>query len=461
MTTPIEKRNNNKFCEFHGEVRHHTDECMHLKRQIEELIKAGKMSHVIKKQKQGSEKDQQKTTKKGEASGKEKAMEILMVQPWQRVARQRITQSLSPDSEILFPSLGTKGPMIIEAEIRVRSPSPYNGIIGRPGVRQIQAVSSTALRMLKFQVPGGILTLRSSKIIPLECTMVSGPEAQPSASTRVTKEKIKVSIHPEYLEQTIAIAEHRLIIREGCSLVRQKKRSQAPERNKAIQEEVERLVEAGIMKEVYYHSWLNRLEGGIPLRIPLKILPNAYKGYHQIKMAKEDEEKAAFITIQEIFCYLKMPFGLKNAEATYQRLVDKAFQKQIGRNLEGNKHEAESQKVHRRGGRRHVPGIHGKHKRNKSMSDKVEAILSLPSPKCLKDVQKLNGKLASLNRFLAKSAEKSLPFFKTLKKCTKKRQILVDFIVERPEDDSLAAPMEVEEELPEPYTLLHDSGSFC
>ncbi|GJU80757.1 reverse transcriptase domain-containing protein [Tanacetum coccineum] len=51
---------------------------------------------------------------------------------------------------------------------------------------------------------------------------------------------------------------------------------------------------------------------------------------------------------------------------------------------------------------------------------KVEAVLNLPSPKCLKDVQKLNGKLSSLNRFLSKLAEKSLPFFKTLKKCTKK-----------------------------------------
>ncbi|GKA42281.1 reverse transcriptase domain-containing protein [Tanacetum coccineum] len=52
--------------------------------------------------------------------------------------------------------------------------------------------------------------------------------------------------------------------------------------------------------------------------------------------------------------------------------------------------------------------------------DKVDAVLSLSSPKCLKDVQKLNGKLTNLNRFLAKSAEKSLPFFKTLKKCTKR-----------------------------------------
>ncbi|GKD44572.1 reverse transcriptase domain-containing protein, partial [Tanacetum coccineum] len=56
--------------------------------------------------------------------------------------------------------------------------------------------------------------------------------------------------------------------------------------------------------------------------------------------------------------------------------------------------------------------------------DKVDTVLSLQSPKCLKDVQKLNGKLASLNRFLAKLAEKSLPFFKTLKKCTKKSDFL-------------------------------------
>ncbi|GKE20005.1 reverse transcriptase domain-containing protein [Tanacetum coccineum] len=52
--------------------------------------------------------------------------------------------------------------------------------------------------------------------------------------------------------------------------------------------------------------------------------------------------------------------------------------------------------------------------------DKVEAVLSLPYPKCLKNVQRLTGKLASLSRFLSKSAKKSLPFFKTLEKCTKK-----------------------------------------
>ncbi|GJW36875.1 reverse transcriptase domain-containing protein [Tanacetum coccineum] len=57
MITPVEKRNSNKLCEFHKEVGHNTDECMHLKRQIKELIKAGKLSHLIKELNQGSRKD--------------------------------------------------------------------------------------------------------------------------------------------------------------------------------------------------------------------------------------------------------------------------------------------------------------------------------------------------------------------------------------------------------------------
>nr|GEZ31125.1 reverse transcriptase domain-containing protein [Tanacetum cinerariifolium] len=65
-----------------------------------------------------------------------------------------------------------------------------------------------------------------------------------------------------------------------------------------------------------------------------KVFLDAYKGYHQIQMIKEDKEKNAFYTDQGTYCYTKMPFGLKNAGATYQRLVESAFQSQIGRNLE-------------------------------------------------------------------------------------------------------------------------------
>ncbi|GJU50396.1 hypothetical protein Tco_1219951 [Tanacetum coccineum] len=81
MTTLVEKRNQAKFCEFHDEVGHNTDECMHLKKQIEEMLKAGKLSHLIKELKQNSGKEQPKSAKKGETFEKDKALAILMVQP--------------------------------------------------------------------------------------------------------------------------------------------------------------------------------------------------------------------------------------------------------------------------------------------------------------------------------------------------------------------------------------------
>nr|KYP33430.1 Retrovirus-related Pol polyprotein from transposon opus [Cajanus cajan] len=61
---------------------------------------------------------------------------------------------------------------------------------------------------------------------------------------------------------------------------------------------------------------------------------DAYSGYNQIPMHSRDEEKTAFITDSANYCYQVMPFGLKNAGATYQRLMNKVFQHQIGRNME-------------------------------------------------------------------------------------------------------------------------------
>ena len=61
---------------------------------------------------------------------------------------------------------------------------------------------------------------------------------------------------------------------------------------------------------------------------------DAFSEYNQIQMAEEDQEKTAFITNQGLYCYRVMPFGLKNAGATYQRLVNQMFEKQIGRNME-------------------------------------------------------------------------------------------------------------------------------
>ncbi|GKB97223.1 reverse transcriptase domain-containing protein [Tanacetum coccineum] len=371
MVTPVEKRSSNKFCDFHNDKGHSTDECMQLKKQIEELVRAGKLSHLIKEIKQG--RDQPKVGKK-EVPAKDKSMAIYMIQPWHRMTRQKVTQSFERVSEITFPSLttssGTEGPLVIEAEIGghmihrmyvdggsstevlyehcfnqlrpeiknqmvpattsltgfsgetiwplgqlrllvtigdadhstrawmnfmiVRSLSPYNGIIGRPGIREIQAVPSTAHGMLKFPVDGGIVTIRSTILIPAECATVITSSKEIPKEAGVRHENFKVALHPNFPDQEVAIggtlsakgrtelcsllkknldifawqpsdmtgvprsiAEHRLNIREGYSPVRQKKRGQAPERAKAIQAEVQKLVGAGIMREVYYHEWLS------------------------------------------------------------------------------------------------------------------------------------------------------------------------------------------------------------
>ena len=61
---------------------------------------------------------------------------------------------------------------------------------------------------------------------------------------------------------------------------------------------------------------------------------DAFSGYNQIRKDPDDQEKTSFMTGQGIYCYQVMPFGLKNARATYQRLVNKMFQKQIGVSME-------------------------------------------------------------------------------------------------------------------------------
>jgi hypothetical protein len=61
---------------------------------------------------------------------------------------------------------------------------------------------------------------------------------------------------------------------------------------------------------------------------------DAFSGYHQIHMNEIDQEKTSFITDLGLYCNKMMAFGLKNTRATYQRLVNKMFQDQIGRNVE-------------------------------------------------------------------------------------------------------------------------------
>ena len=166
-----------------------------------------------------------------------------------------------------------------------------------------------------------------------------------------------------------AIITHRLNVSPSFKPVKQKRRSFAPERQKAINEEVGKLLQAGAIREVEYPEWfanvvlvkkengkwrlyidftdVNRacLKDSFPLpRIDLIVdataghellsFMDAFSGYNQISMDLDDQEKTSFVTRQGTYCYRVMPFGLKNAGAPYQRLVNRMFQKQIGTSME-------------------------------------------------------------------------------------------------------------------------------
>ncbi|KAL0319678.1 UNVERIFIED_CONTAM: Transposon Ty3-G Gag-Pol polyprotein [Sesamum radiatum] len=161
---------------------------------------------------------------------------------------------------------------------------------------------------------------------------------------------------------------HHLNIDPNCKPVKQKKRHFGPEKDKKVQAEVNKLIAAGHIEEIQFPEWLSNVvlvpkprgkwRMCIDFRDLNKVCPkdfyplpridqlvdstsgcellsmmDASKGYHQIMLAPEDRKKVSFITSEGTFCYVAMPFGLKNTGATYQRLVDKKFRPQIGRNV--------------------------------------------------------------------------------------------------------------------------------
>ncbi|KAL0434615.1 UNVERIFIED_CONTAM: Retrovirus-related Pol polyprotein from transposon opus [Sesamum radiatum] len=174
---------------------------------------------------------------------------------------------------------------------------------------------------------------------------------------------------------------------------------------------------------------------------------DASQGYHQIMLAPEDRKSVSFITSVGTFCYTAMPFGLKNAGATYQCLVDKIFRHQIGRNMEVY---VEDMLVKNRKAPDHVKdleemfsllrkyklklnpgkcafGVQGgrflgfmvTHQGIEANPSKIKAILDMKAPSSINEVQRLTGRIAALSRFISKSVEKSLPFFRVLRKIRK------------------------------------------
>ena len=174
---------------------------------------------------------------------------------------------------------------------------------------------------------------------------------------------------------------------------------------------------------------------------------DAYSGYNQIPMYEPDQEHTSFITDRDLYCYIGMPFGLINAGATYQRLVKKMFEKQIGKTMEVSmddmlvkSKEAKDHIMHlskmfgilreyrmKLNPQKCVFGVEsGKffgfmvnHRGIEANPAKIEALINMKSPQTVKDVQSLTGRVAALNRFVSKSSNRCQEFFKAIKQVGK------------------------------------------
>ena len=272
---------------------------------------------------------------------------------------------------------------------------------------------------------------------------------------------------------------HHLNVNPSITPKKQSPRCPSREHAEAIREEVTKLKRVGAIKEVFYPEWLantvvvknksekwrvcvnftdlNKACPKDPFPIPridqlvdataghprMSFL-NSFQCYHQIPLALEDQEKTAFVTPTRNYHYKVMPFGLKNAGSTYQRMMTRMFEPRLGKNIEIYvddmvvKSKVVTEHLEDLGDifnvlRRHKLCLNaskcsfdvgsGKflgymvtHRGIEVNPNQIKAINNLKPPQNAKEVQKLTGMIVALNRFISRLVDRWRPFYLLINK---------------------------------------------
>ncbi|KAL5570533.1 hypothetical protein UlMin_027108 [Ulmus minor] len=290
--------------------------------------------------------------------------------------------SISSEGILNLPvELGSSPCQYIQAVdfVLVDCPSPYNAIIGRPTLNKIRAVTSTYHLLVKFPTVGGIGILRgdqtesreiykaANRSVQVQGIKSSAKSRDETPTTNIPNENGSEDLiiflrehrdvfawsHEDMPGIDPNVIVHRLNIDPNFKPIKQKRRTFNAERYMAINTEVDKLLKAGFIEEANYPDWIanvilvKKANGNwrvcvdftdLNCACPKDSFPlpkidqlvdataghellsfmDAYSGYNQIQMHEEDQEHTAFLTNQGLYCYKVMPFGLKNAGATYQ-----------------------------------------------------------------------------------------------------------------------------------------------
>uniref|UniRef100_A0A2N9F1B6 Uncharacterized protein n=1 Tax=Fagus sylvatica TaxID=28930 RepID=A0A2N9F1B6_FAGSY len=569
LTNP-DRRAKDKYCRFHRDHGHNTDDCYDLKRQIEELIKQGKLQRFVERdQREGRPPQARPQRPPVEDRPRPPMGEIHMINGGMAAdlpitfteedarkvvhphddalvvtleiagySTRRVLIDNGSSADIIYltafqqmrigkdqlrpietPLVGFAGTSVYplgiislqiiagtypkQATKRVEflvvdCPSAYNVIIGRPTLNRLRAVTSTYHLLVRFPTEHGIGEMKGDQAIARECyltsvstdqvhqtliveerrnfaeptekleeiTLTEGNEKRKTRIGTTMPAEIRGSIvqflrenadvfawsHEDMPGISTEVMIHKLNVNPSMHPIKQKRRVFAPERNAAVMAEPNgkwRMcvdftdLNKACPKDSYPLPRIDQLVDSTAGHKLLSFM-DAFSGYNQIRMEEEDQEKTAFITSRGLFCYKVMPFGLKNAGATYQRLVNKMFHDQIGRNVEvyvddmlvkSKENEdhlkdlKETFQALRTYNMKLNPekcafgvssgkflGFMVSQRGIEANPDKIKAILEMSPPTTVKEVQSLTGKAAALNRFVSRSTDKCLPFFKVLRK---------------------------------------------
>ena len=272
---------------------------------------------------------------------------------------------------------------------------------------------------------------------------------------------------------------HHFNVNPSVTPKKQSPRRPSREHAETIREEVTKLKRAGAIKEVFYPEWLantvvvkkksgkwrvcvdftdlnkacpkdpfpmSRIDQLMDTTVghPRMSFLDAFQGYHQIPLALEDQEKTTFVTPTGNYHYKVMSFGLKNAGSTYQKMMTRMFEPRLGKNIDIYvddmvvKSKVVTEHLEDLGDifdvlRRHKLRLNaskcsfgvglGKflgymvaHRGIEVNPNQIKAIRDLKPPRNAKEVQKLTGMIAALNRFIFRSADRCRPFYLLINK---------------------------------------------